>query len=505
MDAHVTAHLPDEEQSPAPSVRHPGVADELRVEEGLREERTSAPARVPGEAAEPRLGEDFGEWSGAAAPNAVEQLPASAPPWWKRRQTLLLGAAVIALGAAGATAFLVSRYNRVYPVPQMASTVRHWAAEMGIRRSEPLAPAASLADVPTEPAEPVTRERYQPKRKDQQLQELLALHGGTPGGLRGDGQSANEPQAASPVSPAPVRDAHPSGHDAPPPGYVPSEPGANAASSLASPGIQPPVEATSPALPLPSVAPPALRGGEPPHDATAAVLALLGQAAQRAGSSPPSPAPPADAPPPPALPVKPRDPVETAGELRPAPLTPADQVQVLELVTQMAAIARDLRAQHTQLRADFGKAAADNAARVADFERRLALAEARHAVSAAQNAGEPLALAPLAPASAPVGTAPAGAGSSAGPAGSAKAVAAPVLVTPVAAALPASDKGPAKRYRVQAASPGLALLAEIDRGGGDGAQLEVLVGDTITGYGKITAIGQRGTAWVVTTEHGNIQ
>jgi hypothetical protein len=78
------------------------------------------------------------------------------------------------------------------------------------------------------------------------------------------------------------------------------------------------------------------------------------------------------------------------------------------------------------------------------------------------------------------------------------------VVTPVAAVAPASDKGPGKRYRVQAASPGLALLAEIDRGG-DGAQLEVLVGDTIPGYGKITSIGQRGTAWVVTTEHGNIQ
>ena len=55
-----------------------------------------------------------------------------------------------------------------------------------------------------------------------------------------------------------------------------------------------------------------------------------------------------------------RDPVETAGALRPAALTPADQVQVLELVTQMAAIVRDLRAQQTQLRADFGKTAADN-------------------------------------------------------------------------------------------------------------------------------------------------
>jgi hypothetical protein len=212
-----------------------------------------------------------------------------------------------------------------------------------------------------------------------------------------------------------------------------------------------------------------------------------------------------DAPHPPALPVKPRDPVETAGELHPAPLTPADQVQVLELVTQMAAIVRDLRAQQTQLRADFGKTAGDYAARVADFERRLALAEAQHALSAAQIAGEPLASLPPASASAPARGALAAAGPSAGPAGSATAVTAPVVVTPVAAAVPASDKGAAKRYRVQAASPGLALLAEIDRGGGDGAQLEVLVGDTVPGYGKITSIGQRGTAWVVTTEHGNIQ
>jgi hypothetical protein len=202
------------------------------------------------------------------------------------------------------------------------------------------------------------------------------------------------------------------------------------------------------------------------------------------------------------LAVEPRDPVETAGALRPAPLTPADQVQVLELVTQMASMVRDLRAQHAQLRADFGKSAADNAARLGDFERRLALAEARHALSAAQSA-EPPASVPPASASAPAGEAPAVPGSSA--AGSATAVTAPVAVTPVAAVLPGSDKGSAKRYRVQAASPGLALLAEIDRGGGDGAQLEVLVGDTIPGYGKITSIGQHGTAWVVTTEHGNIQ
>ena len=222
MDAHVTAYLPAEEESLAPSARVAGETDAAILEGSFRKGNPEPGVRLPGEAEEPPLGESFRECSGAAAPNARARLPASAPPWWRRRQSLLLGAAVIALGAAGASAFLVSPYNRVYSVPQMASTVRHWAAEMGIRRTEPLAPAASLAGVLTEPAEPVTREKYQPKRKDEQLQEVLALRGGALERSRGDGQSAKVPPAA--VTPAPGQNAGASDRDAPPPGYVPSEP-----------------------------------------------------------------------------------------------------------------------------------------------------------------------------------------------------------------------------------------------------------------------------------------
>ena len=174
MDAHVTAHLPVEEESLAPSARVAGETDAPFLEGGSRVGNPEPGVRLPGEAEEPLPGEDFGECSGAVAPKTGERLPAAAP-WWKRRQMLLLGAAVIALGAAGASAFLVSPYNHAYPVPQMASTVRHWAAGVGIGRTEPLAPSASLAGVPTEPGEPVTREKYQPKRKDEQLQEVLAL------------------------------------------------------------------------------------------------------------------------------------------------------------------------------------------------------------------------------------------------------------------------------------------------------------------------------------------
>ena len=500
MDAHVTAQLPVEDESPAPSVRIPRGTAELFTERGFRKEGPEPGVRLPGEAEEPSLREGLEECSEISAPDTGKRLPAVARPWWGHPRRLLLGCAVIALGAAGASAFLVFPHDHASPVPQMASTLRHWAAEMGIKRTAPLAPAASLAGVPTEPAEPVTREKYQPKGKDQQLQEVLALQSGAPAGKRGGGQSASGLPGA--VSPAPGQDAGARDRDAPPPGYVPSEPGTNPASLPAAPHVQPVVEASGAAPP--PAAPPAAPDGQAPHGATEAVLAALGPAAQPALSSPPSPAPlaPAAAPALTASPVRPGDPMETAGELRPAPLTPSEQVQVLELVTQMAAMVRDLRAQHAQLRADFGKAAADNTARLADLERRLALAEARHALSAAQIAGEPLAVAPSASGPAPAGEALPATGSRAVQIGS---VTAPVVVTPVAAVASASDKGAAKRYRVQAASPGLALLAEIDRGGGDGAQLEVLVGDTIPGYGKITSIGQRGTAWVVTTEHGNIQ
>jgi hypothetical protein len=185
-------------------------------------------------------------------------------------------------------------------------------------------------------------------------------------------------------------------------------------------------------------------------------------------------------------------------------MTTADQVQVLEVVTQMAAMVRDLRAEQVQQRTDFAKAEGDMAARLTDFERRLALAEAGRAMAVAREAGAPPA-APATLAATVAATAPASPASSPGQNAAGAGSTPPVQVTPAAAAAPAADKGAAKRYRVQAASPGLALLAEIDRGGGDGAQIQILVGDTIPGYGKVAAIGQRGTAWVVTTEHGDIQ
>src|SRR6516165_11144730 len=275
MDAHVTAHLPVEEESATPTVRAPSATAESSTERGFRKGGPEPSVRLPGEAEEPSLGESFEECSGISALETVERLSAVARPWLGHPRTLLLCAAVIVCCVAGATAFVVFPGNHASPVPQRASTLRHWAAEMGIKRIEPLAPAASLAQVPTEPPEPVTREKYQPKGRDQQLQEVLALRNGAPQALRGGGQPANEPTAA----PAPGQGSA-SDRDAPPPGYVPSEPGTNPASLPAASPVPPTVEATGGASALPAVTPPAPSVVEPPHDATPAVLAALGPASQ---------------------------------------------------------------------------------------------------------------------------------------------------------------------------------------------------------------------------------
>ena len=148
MDTHVTAHLPVEEDSPAPSARVAGETDAPILEGGFREGNPEPGVRLPGEAEEPPLGEGFAEFRGPRAPTR-RRLPTAPQPWWKRRQILLLGVAVIALGAAGGAPFSFR--------PTTTSTrFRKWPRrcgigplEMGIARTAPLAPAASLAGVPT--------------------------------------------------------------------------------------------------------------------------------------------------------------------------------------------------------------------------------------------------------------------------------------------------------------------------------------------------------------------
>lgn len=75
---------------------------------------------------------------------------------------------------------------------------------------------------------------------------------------------------------------------------------------------------------------------------------------------------------------------------------------------------------------------------------------------------------------------------------------------PSAAPNVSADTG-THRYHVQAASPGLAMLSELDASGGEERQLPVSPGDTVPGWGKVISIAQRGTSWFVKTDHGLIQ
>jgi acyl dehydratase len=49
------------------------------------------------------------------------------------------------------------------------------------------------------------------------------------------------------------------------------------------------------------------------------------------------------------------------------------------------------------------------------------------------------------------------------------------------------------------------MLSTLDSAGGEDQQLPVTPGDTVPGWGKVVSISQRGTTWVVKTDHGLIQ
>jgi len=48
----------------------------------------------------------------------------------------------------------------------------------------------------------------------------------------------------------------------------------------------------------------------------------------------------------------------------------------------------------------------------------------------------------------------------------------------------------------------LAMLSLLDRSGGEGSQLQIQIGDQVPGYGRVTAIQQRGSGWIVQTDKG---
>jgi hypothetical protein len=231
----------------------------------------------------------------------------------------------------------------------------------------------------------------------------------------------------------------------------------------------------SPAQSAPAGSPTTIPAAEPQKLAAAAPLVQPQQQPQPSSAT--------------AAPVLQADAATAAANLQAAPMSTPDQVQVLELVTRLGTLVADQRKEVEQLRADLARSRIDETARIDDFQRRLTFAEAQRSI--AQASGGTAETAPMpTPAASPAPDA-------------ATSVVRPTLVV-ARAALPADPSQAVQRYRVQAASPGLAMLAAIDRAGDESAQLQVALGDTVPGYGRVKAVVQQGTTWVVKTEHGTI-
>ena len=456
---------------------------------------------------EPELGHPEVEGGATDTPPASpeERLHHAAERRSGRRRGLLLATAASVLVLGVGAAFVLSPYNTVYPVPRMASTLRHLANQAGVGQPSVLAPSAHLAKVPAPPLPPPgQRDAYVPAPRTSEVNEILALRAGKP--------------AAASTEPAPVPDhaaAHPDGAT---PAFLPGEPGGPAISSNPSaitvPQSPPATPTTPSALAASSPAPkPGLtqaivenmRDREIQPGTVSATPQGPGQPATEASSSGPSvpatagtqkpailaaaqpPSQPQSEPPAPAQQV---DAATAAASLQAAPMSTPEQVQVLELVTRLGTLVADQRREVDQLRADLARSRSDETSRIDDFQRRLTFAEAQRSLAKASAASVETTPSASTPAAAPASETPP----------------APVRPTLVVArtAIPADGNQPVQRYRVQAASPGLAMLAAIDRAGDEGAQLQVALGDTVPGYGRVKAVVQQGTTWVVKTERGTI-
>ena len=242
---------------------------------------------------------------------------------------------------------------------------------------------------------------------------------------------------------------------APPPG-VPTT--ASPAAEPATAKAVPPASDAAP--PAPAIASATVRLPPAPEWTTApsAALASLPEAAVPPLAPPAPPVVPAS----PMLLVGPAAVPEGAAKAVPPGVDAQQVVSTMTLVQQMSLLVHDMHDEGLRYRTEVTALTGAVQAKASSLEERLKLAEARSA--AGPDAGG------------------------------------------LPAGLPASDAPPVLRgYRVQAGSPGAAVLTDMGAGAERAARLLVMVGDQLPGAGRVTAIVQRGRAWIVRTERGVIQ
>ena len=394
--------------------------------------------------ADGREDQSSGETVGAVEPTAPE-LPANQG----RRRHLLTGAAVVVVGIAAAGVFLISPYNHFISVDHLASYLSSTppvaGAEQRIDIPAPITPSADLAraQVPEPPPPHPVVIASKPRLASDTQNSAVNIAEVLK--LHADSGTRIKPDPERSPAIDVEQDQKPI---SPPPAVEP------AAVSISQAGI-----------PIPP-SPPSV----PPVAALAPAAPIVSQ---------------------PALAPIPADPVIIAAVLRAAPLSPPQQIEVLGLVTELGVLIRNQRIENAQLKLDVAQMRDRLDTQLSDYDRRLSLAEARGAISAAMGAG-----------TIPVPSSPVSQSTNATPT---------ITVTSPAHSLKsgtvptnALTEAP-RRYRVQAASPGLAMLAEVDRAGDVGNLLQVSIGDDIPGFGKVKSITQQGAAWVLTAERGTIR
>ena len=252
--------------------------------------------------------------------------------------------------------------------------------------------------------------------------------------------------------------------------------------AMASPGVQASTASSQTPVQVPaSLELPASIPGPMPSPAPAPAAAPATVAVAPVAAPAPLPA------------ARPRDPVQTAIDLRAEPMSPRQTIDAVGLVRELGAQLKDTRLTVAQLSATVADLKQQLEARTTEFDSRLTLSEAGTVLAESARAGgaaHPLTAAqPVAPSRASPTPRPA-----AGPAPS-----------PAASPPPGGGARTAKDFRIQGASPGLAVLNVLSPAGGEAAVLYLGLGDQVPGLGRIKAISQRGTSWVVQTDGGLIQ
>ena len=167
------------------------------------------------------------------------------------------------------------------------------------------------------------------------------------------------------------------------------------------------------------------------------------------------------------------------------------------LVRELGAQLKDTRLTVAQLSETVADLKQQLEARTTEFDSRLTLSEAGTVLAESAKAGG---------ATHPLSTAQPGASSRTMPATR-------QATGPVSSPAPAPAPAPAhvsstrtvKDFRIQGASPGLAVLNVLTPAAGEAPVLYLGLGDQVPGLGRIKTISQRSTSWVVLTDGGLIQ